>query len=94
MNVLIVGCGVYAMGLATLLKKNNSIFMWVHDKELISNLKEQYASLNISYVTDLESTLKEMDCVIIAVVLFLKILRSLFILELKECLLMEHFLVN
>ena len=64
MNVTIIGCGAFALGITNLLKEKNNITMWVHDESEINNLEKQF---KINYTTDLNESIKNVQVIFILV---------------------------
>ena len=65
MNISILGCGVYGLALATVLKTNNiNVFMWNKFQNEIDEIKNKYQ--NIDFSTNLEEATKNSDLIIIA----------------------------
>ena len=56
MNVTIIGCGVYALGIANVLMEKNKITMWVHDELQINDLKLKMP--NNKYEIDLNKSIE------------------------------------
>ena len=68
MNVTVLGCGVYGMAIAsTLLENKINITMWNKFQPEIDKLKEQKAYKEINFSTNIESTIKNTDLIIVAI---------------------------
>lgn len=67
MKISCIGSGVYAQGLCKNLVqiKNNSIIIWTHDKDNISNLKENFDYPNLNFTANIND-IEDSDIVIIA----------------------------
>ncbi len=64
MNVTIIGCGAFALGMTNLLKEKNRVTMWVHDEKEIVKLEEQ---IKINYMTNLNDSIKNAEVIFILV---------------------------
>ena len=67
MNISILGCGQFGIGLANcfLDKEENKIMMWNKFEDEIVDLSQKY--LSISFTTDLEVAIKGTDLIVIAI---------------------------
>ncbi len=64
MNITVIGCGAFAIGMTNLLKEKNKITMWVHDEKEITKLEKQF---KINYMTNLNDSIKNAEAIFILV---------------------------
>lgn len=68
MNISILGCGVYGMAIATTLLENKvKVTMWNKFQNEIDNLKLQEEYQEINFSTNIETTTKNSELIIIAI---------------------------
>ncbi len=80
MNIGILGCGAFGLALAHILNRNGcSVDMWTHNEEerkeldkkrVSSKLKDYKIPKDINFTTDLESTIKGKDLIVMAIPAF------------------------
>ncbi len=64
MNITVIGCGAFAIGITNLLKEKNKITMWVHDELEITKLEKQF---KINYTTNLNESIRNAEAIFILV---------------------------
>ena len=64
MNITVIGCGAFAIGITNLLKEKSKITMWVHDEKEITKLEKQF---KINYTTNLNESIKNAEAIFILV---------------------------
>ena len=64
MNITVIGCGAFAIGITNLLKEKNKITMWVHDEKEITKLEKQF---KINYTTNLNESIKNAEAIFVLV---------------------------
>ena len=65
MNITIIGCGAFALGITNLLMEKNKITMWVHDEKEIIKLQKDYPM--ITFKTNLNESVSTADAIFILV---------------------------
>ncbi len=65
MNITIIGCGAFALGITNLLMAKNKITMWVHDEKEIIKLQKDYPM--ITFKTNLNESVSTADAIFILV---------------------------
>ena len=64
MNITVIGCGAFAIGITNLLKEKSKITMWVHDEKEITKLEKQF---KINYTTNLNESIKNAEAIFVLV---------------------------
>ena len=64
MNITVIGCGAFAIGITNLLKEKNKITMWIHDEKEITKLEKQF---KINYTTNLNESIRNAETIFILV---------------------------
>lgn len=64
MNITVIGCGAFAIGITNLLKEKNKITMWVHDEKERTKLEKQF---KINYTTNLNESIRNAEAIFILV---------------------------
>ena len=65
MNITIIGCGAFALGMTNLLIEKNKITMWVHDEKEIIKLQKDYPM--ITFETNLNKSILSANVIFILV---------------------------
>ena len=64
MNITVIGCGAFAIGITNLLKEKNKITMWVHNEKETTKLEKQF---KINYMTNLNDSIRNAEAIFILV---------------------------
>lgn len=61
MKIACIGCGVYSLGITSLLKENqkNEIWIWTHEESLIPEIQEKTNALNVFVSHDLKKVVEK-----------------------------------